>query len=42
MKEGYFKALNPYNRRVIKGSILKIEDDNYDPSLLSLKFLYIC
>lgn len=26
-----FKSLNPYNRRAISGSILKIEDDNYDP-----------
>jgi hypothetical protein len=26
-----FEALNPYDRNVIPGSVLKIEDDNYDP-----------
>jgi hypothetical protein len=26
-----FKALNPYDHKVIGGSILKIEDDNFDP-----------
>jgi hypothetical protein len=26
-----FKALNPYDREVIPGSVLKIEDDNFDP-----------
>jgi hypothetical protein len=26
-----FKALNPYNRKVILGSVLKIEEDNFDP-----------
>jgi hypothetical protein len=26
-----FEALNPYDRGVIPGSVLKIEDDNYDP-----------
>jgi hypothetical protein len=26
-----FGALNPYNREAVPGSILKIEDDNYDP-----------
>ena len=26
-----FEALNPYDRNVIGGSVLKIEDDNYDP-----------
>ncbi|HLZ50328.1 MAG TPA: hypothetical protein VKP61_06250 [Candidatus Acidoferrum sp.] len=26
-----FEALNPYNRQIISGSILKIEDDNFDP-----------
>ena len=26
-----FEALNPYDRSVIPGSILKIEDGNYDP-----------
>ena len=26
-----FEALNPYDRSVIPGSVLKIEDDNYEP-----------
>ena len=26
-----FERLNPYDRAVVNGSILKIEDDNYDP-----------
>jgi hypothetical protein len=26
-----FEALNPYDRSVIPGSVLKIEDDNFDP-----------
>ncbi len=26
-----FEALNPYNRDAIPGSVLKIEDDNFDP-----------
>jgi hypothetical protein len=26
-----FGALNPYDRKIIPGSVLKIEDDNYDP-----------
>lgn len=26
-----FEALNPYNRQIIPGSVLKIEDDNFDP-----------
>jgi len=26
-----FEVLNPYNRTIIPGSILKIEDDNFDP-----------
>ncbi len=25
-----FEALNPYNRKIISGSVLKIEDDNFD------------
>ncbi len=25
------EALNPYNRQIISGSVLKIEDDNFDP-----------
>jgi hypothetical protein len=28
---GKFETLNPYNRRIIPGSVLKIEDDNFDP-----------
>ncbi len=27
-----FEALNPYDRSVIPGSVLKIEDENYDPA----------
>jgi hypothetical protein len=30
-----FEALNPYRRDIISGSVLKIEDDNYDPKLES-------
>ena len=26
-----FEALNPYDRKVISGSVLKIEEDNFDP-----------
>jgi hypothetical protein len=26
-----FEALNPYRRDIVPGSVLKIEDDNYDP-----------
>jgi hypothetical protein len=26
-----FEALNPYDRQIISGSVLKIEDDNFDP-----------
>ena len=26
-----FAALNPYDRSAIPGSVLKIEDDNFDP-----------
>ena len=26
-----FEAINPYDRRVVLGSILKVEDDNFDP-----------
>lgn len=28
-----FEALNPYNRQIIPGSVLKIEDDNFDPKI---------
>ena len=27
-----FEALNPYDREIVPGSILKIEDDNFDPA----------
>lgn len=27
-----FEALNPYDRSAISGSVLKIEDDNFDPT----------
>lgn len=26
-----FEALNPYDRKIIPGSVLKIEEDNFDP-----------
>jgi len=26
-----FEALNPYNRKIIHGSVLKTEEDNFDP-----------
>jgi hypothetical protein len=35
-----FAALNPYNRRAIPGSILKIEEDNYDPKTGKQRQLY--
>jgi hypothetical protein len=35
-----FQSLNPYNRQAIPGSILKIEEDNYDP--LTKKQREIC
>jgi hypothetical protein len=35
-----FEALNPYNREAVPGSILKIEDDNYDPKTGKQRQLY--
>jgi len=35
-----FQSLNPYNRSAIKGSILKIEDDNRDPKSGKQRQLY--
>ena len=35
-----FKKLNPYNPRAVPGSILKIEDDNWDPITKKQRQLY--
>ncbi len=35
-----FQALNPYRRDIIPGSVLKIEDDNYDPKTGEQRQLY--
>ena len=35
-----FAALNPYSRRAISRSILKVEDDNYDPHTQKQRQLY--
>lgn len=35
-----FKSLNPYDRKAIAGSILKIEDDNLDPKTKKKRQLY--
>jgi hypothetical protein len=35
-----FEALNPYNREVVPGSILKIEDDNFDPGTKKQRHLW--
>lgn len=35
-----FAALNPYDRSAIPGSILKIEDDNFDPKTRKQRQLY--
>ena len=35
-----FKALNPYRCDIIPGSVLKIEDDNYDPKTGKQRQLY--
>jgi hypothetical protein len=35
-----FAALNPYDRDAIRGSILKIEDDNFDPKTRKQRQLY--
>jgi hypothetical protein len=37
-----FSALNPYDRQAIKGSVLKIEEDNYDPKTKKQRQLYCC
>jgi hypothetical protein len=35
-----FRSLNPYDRTVVPGSILKIEDDNFDPETKRQRQLY--
>lgn len=35
-----FAALNPYDPEIIPGSVLKIEDDNFDPSTKNQRQLY--
>jgi hypothetical protein len=35
-----FGTLNPYDRTVVPGSILKIEDDNFDPETKRQRQLY--
>jgi hypothetical protein len=35
-----FKSLNPYDRKAIRGSILKIEDDNWNPKTKKRRQLY--
>jgi hypothetical protein len=35
-----FEQLNPYNREIIPGSVLKIEDDNFDPKTGKQRQLY--
>jgi len=35
-----FESLNPYNREIVPGSILKIEDDNFDPASEKQRQLY--
>jgi hypothetical protein len=35
-----FEALNPYQRDIIPGSVLKIEDDNYDPKTGKQRQIY--
>jgi len=35
-----FAALNPYDRNVVPGSILKIEDDNFDPKTHEERHVY--
>lgn len=37
---GRFASLNPYDRKAVPGSILKIEDDNFDPSTGEQRQLY--
>jgi hypothetical protein len=35
-----FEALNPYSREAIPGSVLKLEDDNFDPQTRGQRQLY--
>jgi hypothetical protein len=35
-----FNTLNPYSRRSVRGSVLKIEEDNYDPKTETQRQLY--
>jgi hypothetical protein len=35
-----FATLNPYNRRAVPGSVLKIEDDNFDPKTKRQRQIY--
>ena len=35
-----FASLNPYDRQAIPGSILKIEDDNFDPKTTRQRQLF--
>jgi hypothetical protein len=35
-----FEQLNPYDRKIIPGSVLKIEDDNFDPNTGKQRQLY--
>ncbi len=35
-----FGVLNPYNRQIISGSVLKIEDDNFDPKTGKQRQIY--
>ena len=35
-----FETLNPYNREIIRGSVLKIEDDNRDPETKRQRQIY--
>ena len=35
-----FSALNPYDRTAVPGSVLKIEDDNFDPTTRKQRQLY--
>jgi hypothetical protein len=35
-----FSSLNPYDRAVVPGSVLKIEDDNFDPETKRQRQLY--
>jgi hypothetical protein len=37
---GQFAALNPYDRTAVHGSVLKIEDDNFDPKTRKQRQIY--